>query len=334
MPNLIKHARRLVLFNHKGGVGKTTLTVNLAFALVEKGHKVLLVDTDPQCSLTSFFLEEKYLDKLLDESETEKGNTLWSALRPVSEGLGPVCAIEPINIRKNLFIAAGDIRLSEFENSLSDCWRLCSERNRRGYHCTAALSQLVDILVEKTRADFVFFDSGPNIGPLNRIVLLDCTHFVIPAACDLFSMRALKTLGFALSQWVRVWGRNVEQAPEGIPVLEGRPQLAGFIPQGFRVYRGDMAAAPFSMLSKLRDRVTEFVWKPLQLAYGLSTTKPPTRLKIGQVKFFGDLATRGQNQGNPLWEVEGGSAAGKEEAKVAFFELADQLIATTTESNG
>jgi cellulose biosynthesis protein BcsQ len=47
------NAKRLAVFNHKGGVGKTTITVNLASALGTLGLRVLLVDTDPQCNLTS-----------------------------------------------------------------------------------------------------------------------------------------------------------------------------------------------------------------------------------------------------------------------------------------
>src|SRR5437762_11626699 len=108
MPVHHKPAKRLVLFNHKGGVGKTTLTVNLAYALVEAGKRVLLVDTDPQCSLSSFFLEEKYLDQLLDKSESASGNTLWSSLRPVSEGTGPRLPITPVKIRDRLYLAVGD----------------------------------------------------------------------------------------------------------------------------------------------------------------------------------------------------------------------------------
>src|SRR6266446_5036031 len=103
---------RIVLFNHKGGVGKTTLTVNLAHALADAGKRVLLVDTDPQCSLSSFFLEEQFLDKMLDESETAEGNTLWSALRPVSEGTGPPEPIHAVPIKDNLHLAVGDIRLA------------------------------------------------------------------------------------------------------------------------------------------------------------------------------------------------------------------------------
>ena len=329
MPPLARKAKRLVLFNHKGGVGKTTLTVNLAHALVEAGKRVLLVDTDPQCSLSSFYLEEKFLDRMLDESETANGNTLWSALRPVSEGTGSTKSINLVRIRDRLHIAVGDIRLSHFENTLADCWNLCLSRNRRGYFCTAALSNLVDHFVATTKADFVFFDAGPNIGPLNRAVMLDCTHFIVPAACDLFSMRALKTLGFALSEWVTTWDRVREMAPDQSPLLVGTPKLLGFVPQGFRVYRGEMAASPLTFLSKLESRVLEFVWKPLQIAYGLSIKDRPTALKLGQVKFFGALVTEAQKKGLPLWEVSGGNAGGKEKAHDEFAAIAKRVVAQT-----
>jgi hypothetical protein len=192
------------------------------------------------------------------------------------------------------------------------------------------LSQLVDELANKAKADFVFFDVGPNIGPLNRAVLLDCSHFIVPAACDLFSTRALKTLGFALSEWVTTWKRIAEMAPDGTKLLAGVPSLLGYIPQAFRVYRGEMAEAPFSVLAQLNSRVVEFVWKPLQEAYGASTGERPTKLKLGQVKFFGDLATRGQTQGGPFWSVSGGNAAGKAEAQRIFAELAKHIDTLTS----
>lgn len=325
MAALLKAAKRLVLFNHKGGVGKTTLTVNLAYALASKGHRVLLVDTDPQCSLSSFFLEESFLDSMLDQSESEDGNTLWSALSPVSEGTGPLRPIKAVKITDNIHIAVGDIRLSSFETSLSDAWNLCLSRNRRGYIVTTALSSLVDELVGKVKADYVFFDAGPNIGPLNRAVLLDCTHFIVPVACDLFSSRALKTLGFALSEWVSTWDRIREIAPDKTPVLTGKPSLLGYIPQGFRVYRGEMAEASTRALSRLEKRVIDFVWRPLQHAYGLSTKERPSGLRLGEVKFFGTLVTEAQNQGVPLWKVSGGNAGGKATALEVFSELAEQV---------
>ncbi|WP_201029053.1 ParA family protein [Cylindrospermopsis raciborskii] len=44
--------QKIALFNHKGGVSKTTTTFNLGWMLAEKGKRVILVDTDPQCNLT------------------------------------------------------------------------------------------------------------------------------------------------------------------------------------------------------------------------------------------------------------------------------------------
>lgn len=52
---------KIALVNHKGGVGKTTLTVNIAGALAGSGKTVLLVDADPQCNLTSYYLTEAEL---------------------------------------------------------------------------------------------------------------------------------------------------------------------------------------------------------------------------------------------------------------------------------
>ena len=68
--------KKIALFNHKGGVGKTTLSINLADAFAEAGKTVLIVDADPQCNLTSFYLEEPVLEKLLgDSNDDSSGQT-------------------------------------------------------------------------------------------------------------------------------------------------------------------------------------------------------------------------------------------------------------------
>ena len=159
-----RRGKRLAIFNHKGGVGKTTLTFNLAAALAESGKKVLLVDSDPQCNLTSQIFDDAVVDKLLDLSDSEKGRTLWSAVKPVVESTGPVRLIEPHAVGvSGCWIIPGDIRLSEFELELATFWSDCLEEKVKGFNGTAVLSTLIDSVAKKLQADFVFYDTGPNI---------------------------------------------------------------------------------------------------------------------------------------------------------------------------
>src|ERR1039458_3927444 len=134
-------AKRIAIFNHKGGVGKTTLTVNIAYALTHLKKRVLLVDSDPQCNLTSYLVDGNVVDDLLDNSKTSKGNTLWSAIKPVAEGVGEARLIKPIQVN-DLYLLAGDILLSKFEQDLYQFWGDSFLRTVKGYRGTAALSAL------------------------------------------------------------------------------------------------------------------------------------------------------------------------------------------------
>ena len=60
-----------------------------------------------------------------------------------------------------------------------------------------------------------------NIGPLNRVLLLDSDFFIVPVACDLFSVRALSTLGQSLKRWTIDWETIAGLAPDEADLLKG-----------------------------------------------------------------------------------------------------------------
>jgi hypothetical protein len=87
-------AKQIALFNHKGGVSKTTSVFNLGWMLSKKGKKVIIADCDPQCNLTGMVLGLKKSDEF-DEIYKGKG------IRNIRDGLAPAfesrpTAIEPV----------------------------------------------------------------------------------------------------------------------------------------------------------------------------------------------------------------------------------------------
>jgi cellulose biosynthesis protein BcsQ len=317
--------RRLAVFNHKGGVGKTTLTMNIGAALAERGRRVLLVDSDPQCNLTSYLVDAEVVDDLLDNSDSDEGQTVWSAVKPVSEALGGVAIVEPIELPLDgMFLIPGDIRLSEFEGDLNDFWGQCLQRKARGFRGTTAISTLVGHIAADYEIDYVLYDSGPNIGPLNRAILLDCDGFIVPVACDLFSLRALKTLGRTLVDWITSWQTIADLAPEGTPLLSGRPKFLGYIPEGFRTYGGVVTQQQQHFLSQIEKEVhSQLVTLLSALDVGLVSGREP--LKLGEVKHFGALVPASQREGNPLYSVDAGSQEQRDAAKEALFAIAEAI---------
>lgn len=323
-------SKRLTIFNHKGGVGKTTLTVNIAAALAASGKRVLLVDSDPQCNLTSYLLEDSVVDDLLDQSDTPKGTTVWSAVKPVVEGTGTIRSVKPHELSiGNTSLLPGDIRLSEFEQDLNSSWGECFQRRLRGFTVTTALSLAVNQIAASHGFDYVFYDAGPNIGPLNRVILLDCDFFIVPAACDLFSVRALKTLGQSLSSWIIHWKTIADLAPDNTYLLPGKPTLLGYIAQRFRVYGGQVIAGQTRYLSQIEKHVHSDIVTVLRKIDPTLASTSMIQNKLGQVKDFSGLATSSQTEGVPISQVSSGTAEQRAVAEREFQAIALKIIKRT-----
>jgi len=301
--------------------------VNLAAALAEKGRRVLILDSDPQCNATSYLLPDEDVDALLDASDTDTGETIWSAVKPVVEGSGPLRVTKPAKTAtNNCYLIPGDLRLSELELELGTFWSDCIQEKLKGFHGTAVLSSLANRLVSSLNADFVFYDTGPNIGPLNRAILLDCDYFIVPAGCDAFSVRALRTLGKTLTTWIRRWRGFSSVTPEGAALLPGRPAFLGFAMQGFRVYGGGMVRMAAHYQAQFEKRLLPDLITPLRKINTSLAPSSASGSRLIDVRDFGTLAQQSQEQHVPLWQVFGGPGYQLEEARNAFHGLAQAVI--------
>jgi cellulose biosynthesis protein BcsQ len=311
-------------------VGKTTLTLNIAAALASMGKRILLVDADPQCNLTSYLIQENVLDEWLDESDTPDGVTLWTALRPIVQGTGNLQEIAPVEPGiRNLYLIPGDIRLSDFEQELTQMWSDCFQRKIRGLRGTGTLSELVNLICKDHHIDFVFYDCGPNVGPLNRVILLDCDFFIVPAACDLFSIRALKTLGQTLASWVSDWRAIYQFAPDGVYLFRGKPRFLGYIPQHFRIYRGQVSAGYSRYMAQIEKHILSDVVRVLRRIDKRLASQSISQNRLGLIKDFGTLANLSQVQGVPLKDATGAVPEQRLQARIAFELIGRKIIALT-----
>jgi len=329
---------KIALFNHKGGVGKTTLTVNLADSLASLGKKVLLVDADPQCNLTSFYLPEKDLEDLLSASDVPGAkSTLWSAVKPVVEGRGGITDVQRWTIRGGqIQLLPGDVLLAEYEEVLPEAWTECFASRTRGYDITTALSQVVEKVGEEIQADVCFYDVGPNVGALNRAILLDCDYFITPVAADLFSLRALSTVGRAVAKWIKAWQTirviASEEDAERLPV--GMPSYMGYITSAFKVNSGRNASDPHADWEKrIAPRVRDRIIKDLEAIDAGLVPPAGAANKLGGVKHFHSLAPAAQKYGLAIGALIGHVNSGHNdqvrEAQRQFESLAQVVVKRT-----
>ena len=114
-------AKIINLFNHKGGVSKTTTVFNLSWMLGTLGNRVVMADFDPQCNLTGMVLGYQGIDDLEGTYCDSPPNNVKDALAPAFEAkpmqvVGADCV--PVPGTDNVFLFPGHIGLAEYETVL------------------------------------------------------------------------------------------------------------------------------------------------------------------------------------------------------------------------
>ena len=170
-------------------------------------------------------------------------------------------------INPNSLLLAGDVLLADYEEELPSAWTGSFARKQRDYDVMCALSRAARGLGEAHKCDIIIYDVGPNVGALNRTILLNCDFFATPVAADLFSLRALATVGRSLGRWIRDWEtvRHLATAKDQETLLTGQPVYLGYITSAYKVSSGRIATRPHEYWEKkIAPRVRECVVQDLQ----------------------------------------------------------------------
>jgi chromosome partitioning protein len=184
----------IALFNQAGGVAKTTVTQNLGYHLSLRQHRVLLIDLDPQASLTSFMgLEPADLDQ-----------TIYAALVPQNESTE-----EKLPIHKSVHemdLVPANILLANAEQELI----FAELRELRLQQVLAPIQQ---------DYDYILIDCPPSLGILSQISLVAANYVLVPIQCQ---FKALKGTDSLLHTVARIRKR-----------LNPQLKIAGFLPTMF-----------------------------------------------------------------------------------------------------
>jgi chromosome partitioning protein len=195
-------AKRIAMFNHKGGVGKTLTAYHVGWTLAEQGHQVLLVDGDSQVNLTAIALGTEQFDTFFEDEATKQFN-IKSGVAPVFEGQPrAIAAFECPRALGNerLFVLPGHLDLQAYEAQLSLAQEtggtLSVLRNLPG-----ALSGLVGAIEDFHQIKYTIIDLNPGLGAINQSLFLSADGFVVPTNPDPFSNMALLTLADRVVKW-------------------------------------------------------------------------------------------------------------------------------------
>lgn len=240
---------QIALFNHKGGVGKTTTCFNLGWMLAEKGKVVLLIDCDPQCNLTGMTLGLKGEDELKKVYES-------SGVRNIRDGLAPAFESRPELLKEvecqnvpgqsNMHLLPGHIGLAEYEVTLGIAQELSGSlvtlQNLPG-----SLRYLFNITAKSIDADITIVDMSPSLGSVNQNLLMTSDYFIVPMSPDYYSVMATDSLATVLPKW-KSWviqaqsNPTLAQASYRFP--KSMPRFLGTVIQKYRP-RSDKPSAAF-----------------------------------------------------------------------------------------
>ena len=201
--------RMIAIGNQKGGVGKTTTTVNLGAALAFQGKKVLIIDMDSQGNATSGLGIER----------ADVKQSVYEVLVDQIEAAG---AILPTS-RENLWILPSTLQLAgaEIELATAD-------------HRESRLKQAIEPI--KADYDYILVDCPPSLGQLSLNAFTASDTILIPVQCEYYALEGLSQLLNTIRLVQRTYNKNFRIEGVLLTMLDARTNLVYEVVEEVRKY--------------------------------------------------------------------------------------------------
>ena len=345
-------ATQVALFNHKGGVSKTTTSFHLGWMLAEQGHRVILVDADPQCNLSGLVFGFRGQSEFENFYARELKSNIQAGLAPAFESQPraiEAVACVPVERRPGLFLLPGHIALSEYEVILGIAQEL-SGTLQALQNLPGAMSRLLALTADKYAADIILIDLNPSLSSINQNLLMSSDFFMVPASPDYFSLMAIESLTKVLPRW-HYWSERAKKSQvltdATYPYPKKTPRLLGTVIQKFRPRGGAPTKGFQAWIDNINEKVQTRLYPALQTLD--MTLKPETyqsvtnlwpSLCLSQIADFNTMIAKSQEAQTPVFALTDeqlhnvgtvlqAEQSKREEFRANFSELATNVVALT-----
>ncbi len=289
----------IAFFNNKGGVGKTSLVYHLSWMYADLGLKVLAADLDPQANLTAAFLEEEQLEEFWPDGE--HGKTVYGSIEPLLRGVGDIIEKPHAEeIDERIYLLLGDLALSRFEDELSQQWPQCLDRKERAFRIISAFWRVIRRIVDEHDIEIVLVDLGPNLGAINRAVLVAADYLAVPLIPDLFSLQGLKNLGPSIRDWRAGWKDRRDRNPaQKLALPEGRMEPIGYV----MMQHAEKLGRPVRAYERWAEKIPLVYSKEVEGVESKSDATVVDSNQLGLVRHYRSLMPMAQEAHKPIFHL-------------------------------
>jgi chromosome partitioning protein len=312
-------AKKIAIFNHKGGVSKTTTAFNIGWRLARKNKKVLLVDADSQCNLTLYSLGNHQFEEFYDNKNI---NNIKDALEPAFKSKPRlVDAVECLKVKRNdnLFLLPGHLDLSENEVQLGLSFQL-TESMGALENLPGSFNRLISKTAKKYDIDYVIIDMNPSLSAINQDLLISSDYFMVPTSPDVFSKMAIKSLSRILPSWEK-WAKRarVTFKDAEYPLPLNTPKFIGYTINDFNLSRGEPTQAFATIMDSIGTSIEEdlipslknegmlldehLYIKASKLNDTLFSQRPIDQYCIAEISNFNKLIAISNEKSIPIYEL-------------------------------